>query len=52
MPISLMYLGGLKTVQTITVVSAFPLTIILMIMLISLMVWLRADASGQNAGPC
>ncbi|MCG8618453.1 MAG: BCCT family transporter [Desulfobacterales bacterium] len=45
MPISLMFLGGLKTVQTITVVGAVPLTFILLLMVASLMKWLRSDTS-------
>jgi len=43
MPISLMFLGGLRTIQSIAVIGALPLAFILIIMVFSLMKWLRAD---------
>ncbi|WP_344136900.1 BCCT family transporter [Saccharopolyspora halophila] len=49
--IVLMYTGGLEALQTLSIVTAFPLIFVLALVGVSLGKWLRADVHGGGAMP-
>ncbi|MEV4732599.1 BCCT family transporter [Saccharopolyspora sp. NPDC049426] len=49
--IVLMYTGGLEALQTLSIITAFPLIFVLVLVAVSLIRWLRADFGEHGAAP-